>query len=564
MERTKPRPHLRHQGRTMNLIDMPWIPAATRDGRHDTYGIRQLFHEAGNIAWLDLTAEERLPLIRLLAAILIRAHADDPDPVEAWRRQWAANRLDMEPIDRYLNRWQDRFDPADPVHPFMQTSGLKVREHPAADLTLQYPPFTDHHGDRLDAGRAMLRLLSVNAYDGGGIKPADPHDLRAKAGKLLPASGLNMVGTLGRFHAVWPEYPTLARTLLANSPLRTVDGTPTTGADDLPAWERNPLTMETLGGTPDGICDELTMTSRRVLIDFDQDGTATGFRLTYGRITGRENLTKKEPHCIWDRTGATPAGVSERQPGLPLWWRLPAIQGVRRPLALDWARELAGSGPSMTLNWMACPYKQGTRPITISHEQATIRTGMIDNPMAGVLVSQTIRAVHAYTRLAGDITRKWTPDMADQLTEETASRLTLVMNQLLADMPTDPYETVHQVMREWGDELAKQQPMRSAQAYMLYLATLNRIGDDQQTTAGPEQTASTVKPVSPHGRTPKPIIRHGGGLADARFDTVKDAVEWLHNNSKPKAAAAGIYLALRKQSVAYGYKWKHAEGNMER
>ena len=541
----------------MNLIETPWIPAATRDGRHARYGIRTLLHKAGNIRWIDLPAMERLPLIRLLAAILIRSHAGDPDPVEAWRRQWAGNRLDPEPIDRYLDTWADRFDPADPIRPFMQAPGLDVRERPMAELTLQYPPFTDHRTERMDAGRATLLLLAAHAYDGGGIKTADPHDARAKAGKLLPASGLNMSGTLGRFHAAWPEYGTLARTLLANSPLRTADGIPTTGRDDLPAWERDPLTMESLGGKPDGICDQLTMQSRRILLRFDTDDNAIGFRLTYGRIPGRENLTAIEPHCIWDRTGLTPAGVSEQQAGMPLWWRLPAIQGVRHPIALDWARTLAGDDTPAAFNWMASPYKQGVRPISIGHKQAIYPTGTVTNPAAIILTSRAMRAVRAYARLAGDISMRWTPDMADRTTEETAMRLTSVMDRLLADMPDDPYDTIHRKMREWGDELALRQPVRSAQAYMTYLAALNRIGDDQPAQDEPKPAPTTKKPVVGAGRKPKPIIRQGGGLADERFDTMKDAVAWLHDNGKPKAAAAGIYLAMRKQSVAYGFKWKH-------
>lgn len=544
----------------MNLIETPWIPAATRDGRHSLYGIRTLLHEAGDIRWIDLPAVERLPLIRLLAAILIRSHADDPDPVESWKRQWADNRLDLTPIDRYLDRWADRFDPTDPIRPFMQTPGLEARERRMTELTLQYPPFTDHRKERMDSGLATLLLLTAHAYDGGGIKPSDPHDARAKAGKLLPASGLNMSGTLGRFHAAWPEYGTLTRTLLANSPLRTADGTPTTGQDDLPAWERDPLTVESLGGTPDGICDQLTIQSRRILLRFNPDGDAVGFRLTYGRITGREHLTTVEPHCIWDRTGTTPAGVSEQQSGMPLWWRLQAIQGARHPIALDWARTLAGDDTPAVFNWMASPYKQGVRPITIGHEHAIYPTGTVTDPAAIILASRAMRAVRAYVRLAGDIGMRWTPDMADRTTEETAVRLAPVMDRLLADMPDDPYDVIHGTMREWGEELALRQPMCSAQAFMTYLAALNRIGDDQPARDEPKPAMKTTKPA---GRKTRPIIRQGGGLADERFDSMKDAVAWLRDNGKPKAAAAGIYLAMRKQSVAYGFKWRHANAAID-
>lgn len=553
-----------------NLASRPWIPVTYTDGHRATLSIRDTLHDAGRIRWIDaVRAEEHLPILRLLAAIIIRANTDADDPIGLWRAQWEADRLDTDPLDRYLDRWADRLDLYDPVRPFLQSPGLQCKIRPASDLHMQIDMFIDTRENQLAPDRAAARLLTLNAFDPGGIKSADPHDARASKGKLLPPPGLRPAGTLGRAYLMWPQYPTLARTLLANSPMVAAGGELTTGPDDLPAWERDPLTTEILGGRPDGIADQLTLQSRRTLLIPDQDGNVTGFMLSYGRVTGLEGLTSLDPHYQWDREGLLPAGVSDQHIGMPLWWALPTVHyGTRMPIAIEWARMLAGDGTPMILHRTAALYRQFAKIITIEHQNLALPTGILADTWAERLAMRAVWAVRAYVRFMADITPRWTPEISLRVLEDTALRLSDTMTRLLQDRPDDAYGTIRRTMRDWADEMCEQHPMRSAAAYMKFLGALNRIGEqdpDPALAGGPapaknstEKPAAGKRPASGRGRAPRPVTRHGGGRPDETFASAKLAVEWLRTNGKPHAAPNGIYLAISKRATAYGYQWSRA------
>ena len=551
---------------TFNLVDRPWIPVAYTDGTRDTLSIRGTLHEAGRIRWIDTGHnEEDIAVLRLLAAIIIRAHAATPRPLPVWLDQWDFQRLDTAPLDRYLDRWADRFDLYHPHHPFLQSPGLACTIRPVEDMFQQTDLFRDERAGRLDPGRAAIRMLTLNLMDAGGIKSADPHDVRATGGRLLPPPGLRSVGTLGRALTAWPQYPTLARTLLANTPMIGPDGeSPTTNPDDRPAWERDPLTVETLGGATSGIVDQLTLQSRRMLLIPDDKGRAAGFMLTYGRVTTVDDTGVKEPHWAWDMAGEKPLTVADQYMGMPLWWFLPGMTyGKRRPLALEWARLLAGNHMPMILHLMAAQYRQAAKLIDVRHLHAALRTGTPADPDAGRFVMRAAWAVRAYARFTANVIPGFTPERLPHVLEETALDLSDTMIRLLQDPPDDPYDMIRQVLRDRGDELCREHPMGSAHQYFLFLATLKRIGEDDpdptlSTKPRPRKNAGTTVPSGVRGRKPSPVTRHGGGLADETFPSVKDAVAWMRGHGRPTATPASIHNAIAKQSTAYGYQWSRA------
>lgn len=550
--------------RTFNLAEDPWIPVSYRDGRRADLSVRDALRDAGLIRRIGTgQAEETVSVLRLLAAVLIRANSGTPDPVGSWRAQWRAGELDMPPVDRYLDRWADRFDLFDPARPFMQSPGLQCRIRPASDLMMQHAMFADTHTPTLSPAVAAIRLLTLNNFDGGGIKAADPHDARANKGRLMPPPGLLATGTLGRAQVMWPEYPTLARTLLANSPMTAPDGRPVTGPSDLPCWERDPLTLEEVGGAPAGIADRLTLQTRRTLLVPGPGGDVSGFMVSYGRVADLAADPGVEPHYVWSLDGTKPSGVFDQSVGMPLWWSLAYVQSsARRPAACEWARLLAGDGTPMSLNRILPLYRQGVVILALDHAHAMLPTGVLADPWAGGLLMRGVQAVRAYERFTADLTARWTPGISQHTVEDTALRLSPVIIRLLQERPADPYDTVRRLMRDWANALCLQHPVGSAPAYFTFLASLKRIGEQDPAPASPAPAGGGTKRHA-SGRTPRPVTRHGGGLPDETFPGPRDAVSWLQAHGKPKAQPSGIYLAISKQTMAYGYRWSRQEETTE-
>lgn len=226
-----------------NLIDEPWIPAMTGTG-YTKLGLRDTFHESGHIR-LSADAFERLVLTRLMSAILLRAmtRAGIDDPKTTWASMWRDGRLDLDPIDSYLDERHDRFDLFDPVRPFMQDPTLDTKRgsKPISGIFVQDQSglFTMDRRTEIPYNEAAMALLMHQAYDGSGIKPTSRHDTRGVQGKLMPPTGLMAHGSLGRQIGVWVEADNLDRTLLADCPpYDPVTGRITLDPADTVAWER--------------------------------------------------------------------------------------------------------------------------------------------------------------------------------------------------------------------------------------------------------------------------------------------------------------------------------------
>lgn len=346
-----------------DLRDEPWLPVRRLDGATDLLSLRAVFaqaHTAGSL--LGEVPTQTVALTRLLLAVLHRALLPFGDEVEDWEALWQQPALPMKQIDTYLDGQGDRFDLLHPKMPFLQVVGLRTAKGDVpgvkpllADVPNNEPFFTTRAGpavQRLEFAEAARWLVHCHAFDPSGIKSGDPDDPRTKNGKGYPI-GTGWVGGLG---TVLVEGQTLRETLLLN--LVPVDDRlePLDGVDDLPVWERPPLTAreERRAGAPTGPADLYTWPSRRIRLATDGAGV-TGVLVANGDPLPPQNQFP-ETMTAWRRSpnqekkhGGTVFMPRMHDPERSLWRGLEGLLvdgeegGLpvrKRPLVLRWLDRL--------------------------------------------------------------------------------------------------------------------------------------------------------------------------------------------------------------------------------
>ena len=168
---------------TFNVIDSPWIPVVYCDGHETEIDLRTALVDAHTIREIHdplLTAE--FGMYRLLVALVHDIFR--PDDMHALNRLLEDKQFDASEIDKYFERYHDRFELFDPFHPFLQTGGMELEEEkPLSGLLAAVPSGTNathfHHAgeDEFGAGpAAAARLLTTLApfmtAGGAGLSPS--------------------------------------------------------------------------------------------------------------------------------------------------------------------------------------------------------------------------------------------------------------------------------------------------------------------------------------------------------------------------------------------------------
>ncbi len=244
-----------------NLVDEPWIPCLTTEGRRTEMSLREALLQAHHIA--DITDASPLitaALYRLLLAVVYRVHG--PATRQAWRDLWQASVFGPAMAD-YLERWRHRFDLFDAQHPFYGVAGLdRAYGGPAAGLlhelaTGNNVTLFDHttldNSRTLRLSEAACALVACQGYALGGTisleKGAPKEDKYADSAPLAR-------GAVAVAHG-----QTLYQTLLLNTDQYLP---PEPGEeDDQPAWERD-APVRPADRYPTGYIDLLTWQSRRI------------------------------------------------------------------------------------------------------------------------------------------------------------------------------------------------------------------------------------------------------------------------------------------------------------
>lgn len=113
-----------------NLIEERWIPCIDLRGERVEYGIRDTLlraHELREIC--DDSPLVTVALHRLLLAILYRVH-QGPTDIAKWKslHQKMGFASDSN-LDKYFQKWHDRFCLFDDKHPFMQVAALDLNDY---------------------------------------------------------------------------------------------------------------------------------------------------------------------------------------------------------------------------------------------------------------------------------------------------------------------------------------------------------------------------------------------------------------------------------------------------
>ncbi|MFT4192237.1 MAG: type I-E CRISPR-associated protein Cse1/CasA [Comamonas sp.] len=319
-----------------NLLDEPWLPVRLEDGRIEELGLLDVFRRSREITALAETAPPNLVAqYRLLLAVVHRAlsRAFPQGWKDKDRARWYREGLPADAIAGYLAHWRERFWLFHPEHPFMQVAALADAEEtrdkrkPWTQIALasangNTPVVFDHAWDNAptairpaDAIRTLLGFLQFTP--GGLVKTLRDAD---KAGALVNTA------------AVVPVGANLAQTLVL-----CLQGWKTD--EDLPAWERPPLTVADLRAAPvlaTGPNDRYTRQSRAVLLRREADGQVQWLHFAAGFALG-EDANAPDPMASF-RAGSNGLVRLSFGDGRALWRDLPALvpnpTGASQPAAV--------------------------------------------------------------------------------------------------------------------------------------------------------------------------------------------------------------------------------------
>jgi len=277
-----------------NLLDESWIGVTTLQGEQRQLSLADVITQAGQLSGLSVDLPtQRFALTRLLLAFLHRA-LDGPEHESKWRELWDSPGLLNDPVREYAERVRPRFNLFDSDAPFYQVADLRTAKGEfstlgklVADVPDGQPLFTTRSAldlRRISCDEAARWLVHAQAFDPSGIKSGAVGDPTVKGGRGYPIG----VGWCGQLGGLLAEGATLHETLLLNL-IPSVSGE---FLDDVPAWERPPLTACRRADAPTGPLDVLTWQSRRIRLIGDADGVE-GVVLCNG-----DPLTPQNRHLI--------------------------------------------------------------------------------------------------------------------------------------------------------------------------------------------------------------------------------------------------------------------------
>jgi CRISPR system Cascade subunit CasA len=352
---------------SFDLRRQPWLPVRTVQGAAQEVSLVEAFDRADQLrAVTGEVPSQVLALYRLLLAVLLRAvDWDRGDPIGHWQRAWRGQVDLAAHVRRYLDRYADRFDLLHPSSPFLQVAGLRTAKGEFSPLTsliadvpnnAQY--FTTRAGRSLQAigyAEAARWLVHAQAFDASGIKSGALGDVRVKGGKGYPIG----VGWAGQLGGVLIEGATLRETLLLNLVLLDTDEHPWP-ADDHPVWERPPLGpgVEDDGRVPQGLADQLTWPSRRILLHVDGP-VVVGVLIANGDPLTAHNRFRTETMTGWRRSipqekrlkSATPIYLPRTHQPERAWWR--GLEALWAQVGVpDRQRDPDLGRPPGVLNWI--------------------------------------------------------------------------------------------------------------------------------------------------------------------------------------------------------------------
>lgn len=306
---------------TYSLLTEPWIPLIGLDGSRRDASLREALLEPHHWRCIDGgNPVETLSLYRLLLSIAHRALGPSSDVRASLMDAWPQARLSA-----YLDEWADHFDLLHPEKPFLQVQALSKCEltpSPWTRLALDRASgaarmIWDHSADDRPAPQpiaAVARLLIAHLqFTPGGLVKA----LRTSAVRG-PACSLLLMMPLGE-------------TLQQTFGLNLITQAKSRYANDLPAWERPPLSIKELRKPQNvvinGPAHRYTFLSRAVLVLSEGD-LVSKILYAEGLAIGEDTTPEADPMAatVIGKKGPMPLLLNEQK----VFWRdYPALCGSK-------------------------------------------------------------------------------------------------------------------------------------------------------------------------------------------------------------------------------------------
>ena len=276
-----------------NLVDEPWIPCVAIEGEKIECGIRETLNRAHELREVfDPSPLVTTALHRLLLAVLYRALGGIKD-FKAWKEIFEKGRFDADRINRYLDKWMDRFYLFHPRYPFYQMAGLETNKNvTVARLATELasgnnPTLFDHTFETkriaFSYREAARNLVACQAFAiSGGIASS------AQIGGVKNKRPNFSDSTATRGMNIWLQGKTLFHTLVVNTSFF--------GDKSLPPWEMDDPHINRDKSEPDGVVDILTWQSRLIRLIADEEKVERMF-FTQGRPSNKED--RKDPMKVY-------------------------------------------------------------------------------------------------------------------------------------------------------------------------------------------------------------------------------------------------------------------------
>ncbi|MCM1508676.1 MAG: type I-E CRISPR-associated protein Cse1/CasA [Ruminococcus flavefaciens] len=291
--------------REFNLIDESWICVKTPELTIKEVSLKDIFLNAHMYTELaGETKSQDFAVLRLLLALMHTIFSrydsdgndvdisDDVDfPRYNWEKIWNDGYIPNKPIERYFEKWHDRFWLFDEKYPFYQSVSVKGKGNPYSTAKMigslfesgnKPRMFSDRHNDGrlLSYSEAARWLLHINCFDDIAAKKPTPKKTWTSQLSLIAVNGKNLFETLMLNYNA--EYDIEKRIY-----------------ESTPSWEsdNNSNEFNTLIAIPNNQAELLSLQSRKLYL-CRENGLVSGYYISGGDYF-EENDIIDEQMTLW-------------------------------------------------------------------------------------------------------------------------------------------------------------------------------------------------------------------------------------------------------------------------
>ena len=332
---------------SFNLIDQPWIPCITNEGKFVEVSLRGLLARAHELREISCeTPIMSASILPLTLAILHRAFG--PEDYDEWEMLWQAGKFDMERLEAYFEEWYDRFDLFHPERPFYQAKDNQVEEksliyliHSIGNTATLFTHANEESGIQLSAAEAVRQLMAAQYFHTAGLNWVK--------GKRAPFTD----SPFARGVIFWGRGSTLFETLLLNLFQYPDDAIMPNTERDMPCWEMDdPFALRQ---APYGYLDYLTWQSNRIRLIPEAESEQTVVRemtMIPGLRLGPDVQSPQKRYVQKKKKGEYTGEYSFLyfNSNKAIWRDYHSLlkrdsQVVKPPAAIEWLADLAQEGP---------------------------------------------------------------------------------------------------------------------------------------------------------------------------------------------------------------------------